>query len=44
METIPLPRLGFVRGVFLANHLASADNLARTIKDRTHSNENNTQK
>ena len=23
METIPSPRLGFLRGVFLANHLAS---------------------
>jgi len=35
MEMIPSPRLGFLRGVFLANHLASNDNLART-----HSNEN----
>ena len=26
------PRLGFLRGVFLANHLASNDNLARTTK------------
>ena len=26
--------------VFLANHLASNDNLTRTTKDRTHSNEN----
>ena len=34
MEMIPSPRLGFLR-VFLANHLASTDNLART-----HSNEN----
>jgi len=25
METIPSPRLGFLRGVFLANHLASND-------------------
>ena len=32
METIPSPRLGFLRGVFLANHLASIDNLARTTK------------
>jgi len=32
METIPSPRLGFLRGVFLANHLASTDNLARTTK------------
>jgi len=28
----PSPRLGFFRGVFLANHLASNDNLARTTK------------
>jgi len=27
VETIPLPRLGFLRGVFLANHLACPDNL-----------------
>ena len=26
METIPSPRLDFLRGVFLANHLASNDN------------------
>jgi len=26
----PSPRLGFLRGVFLANHLASNDNLTRT--------------
>ena len=32
METIPSPRLGFLRGVFLANHLASTDNLTRTTK------------
>ena len=32
LETIPLPRLGFLRGVFLTNHLASNDNLARTTK------------
>ena len=32
METIPSPQLGFLRGVFLANHLASTDNLARTTK------------
>jgi len=31
LETIPSPR-GFLRGVFLANHLASNDNLARTTK------------
>jgi len=28
----PLPRLGFLRGVFLANHLASTNNLTRTTK------------
>ena len=32
VETITSPWLGFLRGVFLANHLASTDNLARTIK------------
>ena len=32
LETIPSPQLGFDRGVFLANHLASTYNLARTIK------------
>ena len=32
LETIPSPRLGFLRGVLLANHLASNDNLARTTK------------
>jgi len=32
LETIPSPRLGFVRGVFLANHLASTDNSTRTTK------------
>jgi len=26
---IPLPQLGFLRGVFLANHLASNDSLTR---------------
>jgi len=31
METIPSPRLGFLTGVFLANHLASTDNLAIII-------------
>ena len=30
METIPSPRLGFLREAFLANHLASTDNLTRT--------------
>jgi len=32
MEMIHSPRLGFLRGVFLANRLASTDNLARTTK------------
>ena len=32
VETIPLPQLGFLRGVFLANHLASNDNLTSTTK------------
>jgi len=40
LEIIHSPRLGFLRGVFLANHLASTDNLTRTIKGRTHSNLN----
>jgi len=35
MEMIPSPRLGFLRGVFLANHLASTDNLARTKRQNT---------
>jgi len=29
---IPSPRLDFLNGVFLANHLASNDNLTRTTK------------
>jgi len=32
LETIPSPRLGFLRGVFLSNHLESTDNSARTTK------------
>ena len=32
MEMIPSPWLGFLRGVFLANHLASNDYLTRTTK------------
>ena len=32
MEMIRSPRLGFLRGVFLANHLASTDNLTRTTE------------
>jgi len=32
VETIPLAWLGILKGVFLANHLASTDNLTRTTK------------
>jgi len=32
MEMIASPQLGFLGGVFLANHLASNDNLTRTTK------------
>jgi len=32
LEMISSPRLGFLRGVFLANHLASNDNLATATK------------
>ena len=32
LEMIPSARLGFLGGVFLANHLASTDNLTRTTK------------
>ena len=32
MDMIPSPQSGFLRGVFIANHLASNDNLTRTIK------------
>jgi len=32
LETIASPRLGFLRGVFLANHLTSTDNSTRTTK------------
>jgi len=32
MDMIPSPKLGFLRGVFLANHLASIVNLTRTTK------------
>jgi len=31
-EMIPSPRLGFLTGVFLANHLAITDNLTRTTE------------
>ena len=45
MEMIPSPRLCFLRGVFLANHLVSNDNLARTTKTEHIPNiTNNTQK
>ena len=40
MEMIPSPQLGFLRGVFLANYLASNENLTRTAKSRTHTNTN----
>jgi len=40
VETIPSPQLGFLRGVFLANQLASTVNLTRTTNDRTHTNLN----
>jgi len=40
MEMIPSPRWGFLRGVFLANHLASNDNLTRTTKRQNTYNEN----
>jgi len=34
MEMIPSPRLGFLRGVFLAaNHLASSDDPSKGISD-----------
>ena len=32
MELIPSPQLGFLRGVFLANRLASNEDLIRTNK------------
>jgi len=32
MEVIASPQLGFLRGVFLANRLASNDDLSRTTK------------
>ena len=34
METIPSPRLGFLRGVFLANHLA--ENLRQNNQKTEH--------
>ena len=46
VEMIPSPRLGFLRGVFLANHLASTDKLIRTTKRPEHiaTKTNDTQK
>ena len=40
MEMIPSPRLGFPRGVFLANHLASNDDLTSTTYRQNTYNEN----
>jgi len=37
---IPSPRLGFLRGVFLANHLAGTETEPEQPKDRKHNNEN----
>ena len=44
METIPSPRLGEVnlRGVFLANHLASNDDLTKTTKEHIPTKTNST--
>ena len=43
MEMIPSPRLGFLRGVFLANHLASNDNSQNNQKtEHTATKTNNT--
>ena len=36
VEMIPSPRLGFLRGVFLANHMPSTDNLASNNQDTEH--------
>ena len=38
-----MPWLGFLRGIFLANHLTSTDNLTKQPKDRTHTNNLNQQ-
>ena len=40
MEMIPLLQLGFLRGVFLANHFAGTDNLTTTTKDTKPTNKN----
>jgi len=42
METIPLPQLGFLRGVFLANHLASNDNRNNQKTEHIPTKTNNT--
>jgi len=42
MEMIPSPRLGFLRGVFLANHLASNDNQNNQKTEHTATKTNNT--
>jgi len=36
MEMIPSPWLGFLRGVFLANRLASNDDFTRTTERQEH--------
>ena len=36
MEMIPSSQLDFLRGVFLANRLASNDNLTKTTKKTEH--------
>jgi len=36
VETIPSPRLGFLKGVFLANHLANTDNLTSNNQETEH--------
>jgi len=40
VEMNPSPRLGFLRGVFLANHLLSTETLTSNNRDRTHTNIN----
>jgi len=43
LETIPSPQLDFLRGVFLANHLANTDNSTRTtIRQNTAMKTSNT--
>jgi len=36
VQMIPLPWLGFLRGVFLANRLASNDDLTKTTRQNTY--------